>query len=447
MAYIEQTLITGTGNTISQVTTGIPSIGAPGLVTRLTGIAAISTANSSTSNLGLNAVFSGTSEDVTMYAELRIIVFANQNSATDGLSIQQSSDGTNWDIKDTYTITANEGKTISVGTSGKFFRIVYTNGGVAQTIFRLQSIFHQFRTKSSSQRPQDAKTNETDTEEVLNHDLIYNGTTWDRTRSIEGVSSSTATKTGILAAGVGPGFSRVDTSQTITANSQSRTFEGKGTEQLGITISGTWTGTLTFEYTVDGSTWIVDSTGVDGNTLTQTNGVTTINGTWFFDSSAVLQYRVRSTAWTSGTANLNFIGSMGSAITYGAIIAPRPDRIGIVQTWKSYTDTSSRAAGSAVAVWTPASGKKVVITSMVISTFGTTSARIFLFFAASADATYSAGTDQPLFVGSFSPSATSKPGMVFHPPVPVVASTADFILKYQNDAALSIDITLYGYEI
>lgn len=118
-----------------------------------------------------------------------------------------------------------------------------------------------------------------------------------------------------------------------------------------------------------------------------------------------------------------------------------------MQIWKSYNDTSSRAAGSAQILWTPAAGKKIVITSIDISTYGTTSGRIFVFFAAAADLTYTAGTDQPVFVGSFAPSANSKPGVVKAPPVPIISANADYKLYYQNDAAISVDIVVYGYEI
>lgn len=117
------------------------------------------------------------------------------------------------------------------------------------------------------------------------------------------------------------------------------------------------------------------------------------------------------------------------------------------QIWKSYNDTSSRGAGSAQIIWTPASGKKIAITSVTIATYGTTAARMFLFFAAAADLTYTAGTDQPVFVGSFAPSTTSKPGVVICPSVPIIANTADYKLLYQNDAALSVDIVVHGYEL
>ena len=143
----------------------------------------ISTANSGAVPLGINGVFTGPSEDVTDYADARVIVFADQASAVDGLQIQQSSNGTSWDISDNYTIPAGSGKTFSVGISAKFFRVVYTNGAVAQTAFRLQSKYQKSYSKGSSVRPQDGRANDNDMEEQLGHLMGYNGASWDRLRS------------------------------------------------------------------------------------------------------------------------------------------------------------------------------------------------------------------------------------------------------------------------
>lgn len=141
-----------------------------------------STVNSSTSTLTSGSVFTGTSEDITQMAEARIFVFSDVASATDGLSIQQSSNGTNWDVLDTYTIPASTGKSFGVGTSAKFFRIVYTNGGTNQTVFRLEVVYHRFRTKPSSQRPQDGRTNDNDMEENLSFGMSYDpiNNVWNR---------------------------------------------------------------------------------------------------------------------------------------------------------------------------------------------------------------------------------------------------------------------------
>lgn len=143
----------------------------------------VSTNNSSTTPLAANGVFTGTSDNVVGYAEAKIYIISNVASATNGLSIQQSNDGTNWDVIDTYTIAAATAKTFGVGIDGSFFRIIYTNGATLQTSFRLQIVYHAFRTKPSTVRPQDARDNENDMEETLGYGMGFNNTTWDRIRS------------------------------------------------------------------------------------------------------------------------------------------------------------------------------------------------------------------------------------------------------------------------
>ena len=142
----------------------------------------VSTANSSTANLAGAAVFIGTSEDVSEYATIAVSIFSSHVSATDGLSIQQSTDGTNWDFTDVYSIPAATGKSFSVPVQAKFYRLVYTNGATLTTSLRIQSIFSKEGKKGSSVRPQDARANDNDFEEIATYLNVYNGTTWDRAR-------------------------------------------------------------------------------------------------------------------------------------------------------------------------------------------------------------------------------------------------------------------------
>lgn len=97
-------------------------------------------------------------------------------------------------------------------------------------------------------------------------------------------------------------------------------------------------------------------------------------------------------------------------------------------------------------VITPTSGKKLAITSVVIGSYGTTAGRLILWFGDNADTTFTQDTDQVLVAASFAPSATVKPGLVFHPSVPVFCTTADRELHITTDAALSADITIEYYE-
>lgn len=110
---------------------------------------------------------------------------------------------------------------------------------------------------------------------------------------------------------------------------------------------------------------------------------------------------------------------------------------------KSFNATTQQTGTDA---WTPTSGKRIAITSIVVGTYGTTAGRLIIWAGANADTTYSAGTDQLVLAGSFAPSTTSKPGLVFTPATPIFISTADYEIHITTDAALSVDIALHGYE-
>lgn len=98
------------------------------------------------------------------------------------------------------------------------------------------------------------------------------------------------------------------------------------------------------------------------------------------------------------------------------------------------------------ALWTPAGGKKLVITKVQIQAGGTTAGAVQLWFGASGDTTYSRGTDLAIFDGEFAPSATLKPGVVDSGPW--VASAADHILRVTDSAAVNpLTVTCWGYEI
>lgn len=129
----------------------------------------ISTANSTVTPLGANAVFTGTAEDVSDYACVTVQVFTSHATASLGFKPQYSPDGTNWDDGDAYNLpamTAGNGKFFTFPVQARFFRIMCTNGAVAQTTFRLQTIFHKEMVKPSSHRIDDLLDTENDAELV-----------------------------------------------------------------------------------------------------------------------------------------------------------------------------------------------------------------------------------------------------------------------------------------
>lgn len=129
--------------------------------------AMIDTSNSTATPLTAGSTFTGAWKDVTSFSNLTLIVFADQVSATDGLVFEFSTDGTNVDDNDMYTVPASSGQQISIPLVAKYVRIRYVNGGVNQGAFRLQSKLHNAYPKGSSQRVGTPINNEQDAELTL----------------------------------------------------------------------------------------------------------------------------------------------------------------------------------------------------------------------------------------------------------------------------------------
>lgn len=102
---------------------------------------AIDTNNSSTATLLAAAVFTGTGSDVLQMKTISILAKSDQAGS---LSIQFSSDNSNWDSARSFTVLAAVAFEQVIYVKARYFRIVYTNGGTDQTYFRLQTLLHSF---------------------------------------------------------------------------------------------------------------------------------------------------------------------------------------------------------------------------------------------------------------------------------------------------------------
>jgi hypothetical protein len=105
--------------------------------------------NSSTTPLGIGGVFTGTAFNITSYAAINVNVKSDVASATNGVKVEFSTDGTNWDHSHSTNYTAATGVGYIFNAEFKFARVVYTNGASAQGIFRLQTIFKTTKVQSS----------------------------------------------------------------------------------------------------------------------------------------------------------------------------------------------------------------------------------------------------------------------------------------------------------
>ena len=138
-------------------------------------------------------------------------------------------------------------------------------------------------------------------------------------------------------------------------------------------------------------------------------------------------------------------GVEGLLTSIDADIATLATRLGIETTLTGKTaQYTSQQTG--VALWTPASGKKIVAVSYQIQVGGTTAGDVQLWFGASGDTTYTRGTDLAVFDGEFAPSATLKPGVVHTGWWK--SSTNDHILRVTTSAAINpITVTVWGFEV
>ena len=78
---------------------------------------------------------------------------------------------------------------------------------------------------------------------------------------------------------------------------------------VGVQVTGTWTGTLEFQVTINGTDWDDIAAEEVGSLIISTQ--TTANGTFKFDAVGVKGVRVYATGWTSGTAEIAVAGLEG----------------------------------------------------------------------------------------------------------------------------------------
>lgn len=136
----------------------------PSTIRKIYLIGEVDTGNSSATPLLAGGTFTGTAYDTLDCGIMFVSVYTDVDSATDGLCLEQSVDGTNWDFCDAYTILAGEQKNYSINPHARYFRVEYTNGTTNQTAFRLQVICKTGNSKSSSHRIKDEIVGDDDAE-------------------------------------------------------------------------------------------------------------------------------------------------------------------------------------------------------------------------------------------------------------------------------------------
>ena len=120
--------------------------------------------NSTSENLNGGIAYTGEWEDTLNYNVIIIGINSDVASATDGLAIEWSADGSTIHDTDVFTIAAGAGKVFTFSPARRYFRIVYTNGGSTTTAFNIDTVMKTSGFKASSHRIQDAIVDEDDAE-------------------------------------------------------------------------------------------------------------------------------------------------------------------------------------------------------------------------------------------------------------------------------------------
>jgi hypothetical protein len=294
---------------------------------------------------------------------------------------------------------------------------------------------------AGAETPADNLLNATSSVPTIGLAAVFDGTTWDRARSLDAFATASATPTVGLPAAIAP--DRRFTSLalgTVIGNTQA--WDVNGASAVLMHVATTQTGTMIFEVSADGTNWVAANTWdtVLDAWATNQNLVPTANRVYRIHTAGWRNLRARTVATLNGTVALTATLSEHSPIVIPMAVAP-PHQIGYTLTGKTVNATTAQTG---TAIWTPASGKKLVITSYQIQSYATTAGTAIVWFGASADTTYTRGTDLAIFDGEFAPSATLKPGVVQTGVWP--ASAVDHVLRYTTTNAQSITITVWGYE-
>lgn len=138
----------------------------------------------------------------------------------------------------------------------------------------------------------------------------------ENTRTNPSIVSSTPTPIDfgmvVRHAGPVPLDSDITGSGAISALNQLVLVQMNGVSTIIVNIFGTWVGTLTFQGSIDGVTWIAITGQNSGGTFAST---TTVNATFILTIGGYSRFRIIATAWTSGQASINYNVSCGENLS------------------------------------------------------------------------------------------------------------------------------------
>lgn len=102
--------------------------------------AVVSGTASTTTTLAAGGTWTGGTIDLLPYNTIRLSAYSDVDSASNGLKLRYSNDGTNWDITRQTTLIGSVGVYAAFNRVARYFSPQYINGAGSQTAFRLQTV-------------------------------------------------------------------------------------------------------------------------------------------------------------------------------------------------------------------------------------------------------------------------------------------------------------------
>ncbi|CAB4182792.1 hypothetical protein UFOVP1090_32 [uncultured Caudovirales phage] len=124
---------------------------------------------------------------------------------------------------------------------------------------------------------------------------------------------------GLAVTGTSPSIS--GTAGALNANVE---LTVSGAAGAAINVAGTWVGTLTFQSTIDGTTWLTHNGTVYGGASVTNVSTTAANGAWAFRVAGAQKIRAIFTAYTSGTATIDIRAATSVGGTASEGLATQP---------------------------------------------------------------------------------------------------------------------------
>jgi hypothetical protein len=142
----------------------------------------------------------------------------------------------------------------------------------------------------------------------------YNGTTWDRLRTLDAIDAAPNVRTGLLATGVGPGFDiKFNPANLGTATNSAITNTVDGANLIQYAIGTSTTGTYTFEVSADDSGWVAATFFNAQTGATASGNITPTSGdVYAIRASGYRQVRVRTVSTLGVTVAVKTTHHLGN---------------------------------------------------------------------------------------------------------------------------------------